>query len=62
MILTLFIVLWEENNDEISSQVCRSIEDAEAFKQELIDAYKITSDDIKIHELKSSVKLSLLVD
>ncbi|WP_378954481.1 hypothetical protein [Pelosinus sp. sgz500959] len=62
MICSLFIVLWEENQDEISSQVCRSFEDAEIFKQDLIDSYKISSDDIKIHEIKSSVKLSLLVD
>ena len=62
MICSLFIVLWEENQDDISSQVCRSIEDAEGFKNELIEAYKISSDDIKIHEIKSSVKLSLLMD
>jgi len=62
MICCLFIVLWEENSDEISSQVYRNLEDAEAFKQELIDAYKIANDDIKIHEIKSSVRLSLLMD
>ena len=62
MILSLFIVLWEKNSDDISSQVCRSFEDAEVFKQDLIDAYKISSDDIKIHEIKSSIKLSVLMD
>lgn len=62
MILSLFIVLWEENSDDISSQVCRSFEEAENFKNELIDSYKIPSDDIKIHEIKSSIKVSLLMD
>jgi len=62
MICSLFIVLWEENIDDISSQVFRCFEDAEVFKQDLIDSYKIASEDIKIHEIKSSVKLSLLLD
>lgn len=62
MICSLFIVLWEENQDEISSQVYRNFDEAEAFRQDLIESYKIPSADIKIHELKSSVKLSLLMD
>lgn len=62
MICSLFIVLWEENQDDISSQVCRSFDEAEVFKNELIDAYKISNDDIKIHEIKSSIRLILLMD
>lgn len=61
MICSLFIVLWEENQDDISSQVCRSFDEAEVFKNELIDAYKISNDDIKIHEIKSSIRLILLM-
>jgi|GEM_PF-3289943 len=60
MICSLFILLWEENSDEISSQVCRSLEEAEACKNDLMSSYKISNDDIKIHEIKSSIKLSLL--
>ena len=62
MICSLFIVLWEENQDDISSQVCRSFDEAELFKNDLIDSYKISNEDIKIHEIKSSMKLSLLMD
>lgn len=62
MILSLFIVLWEENKDDISSQVYRSHEEAEVFKNDLIESYKIDGDDIKIHEINSSIKLSLLGD
>ena len=61
MIYSLFIVLWEENQDDILSQVCRSFEEAEVFKNDLIDSCKISSDDIKIHEIKSSIKLGLLM-
>lgn len=65
MICSLFIVLWEENKqeenkDEISSQVCRTLEDAELFKSELINTYHIANNDIKIHEIKSTIKLGLL--
>jgi len=63
MICSLFIVLWEEEiKDDISSQVCRSFEDAELFKNELINNYHIPNDDIKIHEIKSMIKLSSLSD
>jgi hypothetical protein len=62
MICNLFIVLWEENQDDISSKVCRSFDEAEAFKNELVDACKISNDDIKIHQIKSSIRLILLTD
>ncbi|MBP2629281.1 MAG: hypothetical protein H6Q68_3992 [Firmicutes bacterium] len=67
MICSLFIVLWEENKgeenkDEISSQVCKNLEEAELFKNELMNTYHIPNNDIKIHEIKSTIKLSLLSD